>query len=146
MSPVLCRYCKRPSCDCPSHWKTHGRPKKKSGAAVAETLSAEQIAARKAKFAEKKARRAAKLEQAQLLNAAAEQSVSGGLLIDELKRQDDSRDGGESPPSKRAKKGTDTEDQIEKTEQKTEKKKEKKRKKDKKKSKKRKKDQSGAKR
>jgi hypothetical protein len=45
-----CRHCKKHGCACPAQWKTHGKPKKKSGKAVAEKLTAEQIEARKAKF------------------------------------------------------------------------------------------------
>jgi hypothetical protein len=54
-----CRHCKKTGCGCPSKWKTHGKHKKKSGAAVAEKLSEDQIEARKLKFAAKKARRQA---------------------------------------------------------------------------------------
>lgn len=69
---------------------------------MAKTLSAEQIAARKAKFASKKARRAAaKIEQTQVDAAAAVEHAMSGNERSELKRQQDG-DVAESPPSKRA--------------------------------------------
>ena len=69
---------------------------------MAKTLSAEQIEARKAKFAQKKARRAAaKLARAALLNASPEHAVSGSSS--QLMQDGDVAD---SSPGKR---GRDTE-------------------------------------
>ena len=67
-----CRHCKKSACGCPKKWKLHGKPKKKSGAEAAQGMGEDQIAAKKAKFAAKKARReAAKAGGASATPAAA---------------------------------------------------------------------------